>query len=64
MSHKNKWVVIRILIDFILDQIKNVIVTLMITVPTALQLQLSEAVTLIADNDFPDQWASLIQVSY
>ena len=64
MSHKNKWVIIRILIDFILDQIKNVIVTLMITVPTALQLQLSEAVTLIADNDFPDQWASLIQVSY
>jgi exportin-2 (importin alpha re-exporter) len=64
VSHKNKWVVIRILIDFILDQIKNVIVTLMITVPTALQLQLSEAVTLIADNDFPDQWASLIQVSY
>lgn len=36
----------------------------MINVPSALQLQLSEAVTLIADNDFPDQWQSLIQVHY
>lgn len=43
-------------------QIKSIIVNLMIAVPTALQLQLSEAVTLIADNDFPDQWQSLIKV--
>ena len=33
----------------------------MISVPHALQLQLSEAVTIIADNDFPHQWNNLLQ---
>ena len=46
----------------VLDQIKNGLVNLMISVPYSLQLQLSEAVTLIADNDFPVGWPSLIQV--
>jgi hypothetical protein len=45
-----------------LDQIKNGLVSLMISVPYSLQLQLSEAVTLIADNDFPAGWPTLIQV--
>lgn len=45
------------------EAIKQVIVTLMISVPTALQLQLSEAVTLIANNDFPGKWTNLLQVS-
>ena len=40
--------------------IKENIVSLMIAVPPALQMQLSEAVTIIADNDFPVQWQSLI----
>ena len=58
------WTNLLTLLLLYLDQIKSVIVTLMITVPPALQLQLSEAVTLIADNDFPDKWTSLIQVRF
>ncbi|KAJ3230620.1 importin-alpha export receptor [Chytriomyces hyalinus] len=40
--------------------IKTHIVDLMITAPHSIQLQLSEAVTMIADNDFPAQWSNLI----
>ncbi|KAJ3066560.1 Exportin-2 [Podochytrium sp. JEL0797] len=40
--------------------IKAMIVDLMITSPHSIQLQLSEAVTMIADNDFPDQWLELV----
>ncbi|KAI8924967.1 Cse1-domain-containing protein [Entophlyctis helioformis] len=43
------------------DAIKATIVPLMISVPSSLQLQLSEAVTIIADNDFPGKWKNLIQ---
>ena len=42
--------------------IKSKIVPLMISLPTSLQVQLSEAVTIIADNDFPLQWENLIPV--
>ncbi|KAI8903551.1 Cse1-domain-containing protein [Gorgonomyces haynaldii] len=41
--------------------IKQVVVQLMISVPNALQLQISEAVSIIADNDFPAKWQQLIQ---
>ncbi|KAJ3354073.1 Exportin-2 [Entophlyctis luteolus] len=40
--------------------IKANIVDLMISAHHQIQLQLSEAVTMIADNDFPDQWSELI----
>jgi len=35
----------------------------MISVPSNLQVQLSEAVTIIADSDFPEKWEDLIDVS-
>ncbi|GAA5802690.1 Cse1-domain-containing protein [Helicostylum pulchrum] len=41
-------------------EIKNQIVQLMITVPDKLQLQISDALTLIAASDFPDKWESLL----
>lgn len=34
----------------------------MISLPPSLQIQLSEAVKLIADHDFPDNWPGLMQV--
>ncbi|KAJ2584660.1 importin-alpha export receptor [Coemansia sp. RSA 1836] len=40
--------------------IKGEIVSLMITVPKNLQLQIGEAVSIIAENDFPMQWPELI----
>ncbi|KAJ2236393.1 importin-alpha export receptor [Coemansia sp. RSA 1286] len=40
--------------------VKREIVSLMITVPKRLQLQIGEAVSIIADNDFPEQWPELI----
>ncbi|KAJ3033465.1 Exportin-2, partial [Rhizophlyctis rosea] len=40
--------------------IKANIVHMMIAVPTTLQAQLSEAVSLIADNDFPFDWQNLL----
>ncbi|KAI9337773.1 Cse1-domain-containing protein [Obelidium mucronatum] len=40
--------------------IKASIVDLMIAAPNSIQLQLSEAVTMIADNDFPEQWSELV----
>ncbi|KAL7752979.1 importin-alpha export receptor [Sorochytrium milnesiophthora] len=42
------------------DAVKSVIVGLMISVPQRIQLQLSEALSIIADNDFPQQWGNLI----
>lgn len=44
--------------------IKESLVDILISVPCNIQLQLSEAVTLIAENDFPDQWPNLISVLY
>ncbi|KAG2207684.1 hypothetical protein INT47_011804 [Mucor saturninus] len=41
-------------------EIKNQIVQLMITVPEILQLQISDALTLIAASDFPEKWESLL----
>ncbi|ORX69547.1 Cse1-domain-containing protein [Linderina pennispora] len=41
--------------------VKKEIVGLMISVPKKLQLQIGEAVSVIADNDFPEQWPDLIQ---
>ncbi|KAJ1645431.1 importin-alpha export receptor [Coemansia asiatica] len=40
--------------------VKSEIVSLMITVPKRLQLQIGEAVSIIAENDFPEQWPELI----
>lgn len=34
----------------------------MITVPDKLQLQISDALSLIATSDFPDKWESLLPV--
>ncbi|KAK4517849.1 uncharacterized protein ATC70_001197 [Mucor velutinosus] len=41
-------------------EIKNQIVQLMITVPDKLQLQISDALSLIAESDFPEHWESLL----
>ncbi|KAI8977279.1 Cse1-domain-containing protein [Mycotypha africana] len=41
-------------------EIKNQIVQLMITVPEKLQLQISDALSLIADADFPANWETLL----
>lgn len=43
-------------------EIKNQIVQLMITVPDKLQLQISDALSLIAESDFPEKWESLLPV--
>lgn len=43
--------------------VKSMVVTLMINMPERLQLQLSEAVAIMAANDFPHNWQSLISVS-
>ncbi|KAJ2553633.1 importin-alpha export receptor [Coemansia sp. RSA 1933] len=40
--------------------IKQEIVQLMLTTPKQLQLQIGEAVSIIADTDFPEQWPDLI----
>lgn len=42
--------------------IKQEIVQLMITVPEKIQLQISDALTLIAAADFPDRWEGLLPV--
>ncbi|KAI9503738.1 importin-alpha export receptor [Coemansia spiralis] len=42
------------------NAVKNEIVSLMLTVPKKLQLQIGEAVSTIAENDFPEQWPDLI----
>ncbi|CAO3609832.1 unnamed protein product [Mucor hiemalis] len=41
-------------------EIKNQIVQLMITVPEKLQLQISDALALIAASDFPEKWENLL----
>jgi len=43
--------------------VKSVIVSLMLTAPAQAQKQLSEALTLIAENDFPRDWTNLLPVS-
>ncbi|RIB01856.1 chromosome segregation 1-like protein [Gigaspora rosea] len=43
------------------NAIKECIVDILVSVPTNIQLQLSEAVTLIAESDFPRDWQNLIQ---
>ncbi|KAJ2368139.1 importin-alpha export receptor [Coemansia sp. RSA 2610] len=40
--------------------VKSELVGLMISAPKKLQLQLGEAVSIIADNDFPEKWPELI----
>jgi len=42
-------------------KIKEGIINLMINVPVKLQRQLNEAILIIADNDFPQKWPTLIQ---
>ncbi|CAO3625530.1 unnamed protein product [Cunninghamella echinulata] len=42
------------------QNIKNNIVELMISVPERIQLQISDALSIIAKEDFPEQWQNLI----
>jgi len=42
--------------------IKNSIVDLMVTVPPAVQRQLSEALSIISESDFPSKWENLLPV--
>ncbi|CAG8549645.1 9435_t:CDS:2, partial [Racocetra fulgida] len=44
------------------NAIKECIIDILVSVPTNIQLQLSEAVTLIAESDFPANWQNLIQL--
>ena len=44
------------------EQIKLNIINIMTSAPNAIILQLSEAVTLIANTDFPDNWRTLLKV--
>ncbi|PVV00239.1 hypothetical protein BB559_000006 [Furculomyces boomerangus] len=43
------------------DLIKKELVLLMINLPKSMQLQIGEAVSIIADNDFPGNWQNLIK---
>lgn len=45
-------------------RIKEGIINLMINVPVKIQRQLNEAILIIADNDFPQKWPTLIQVHF
>ncbi|KAG5440929.1 hypothetical protein PCK2_000084, partial [Pneumocystis canis] len=40
--------------------IKKEIVTMMISIPSLLQLQLGESISIIAESDFPESWSTLI----
>jgi exportin-2 (importin alpha re-exporter) len=42
--------------------IKSQIVDLMISVPERLQFQVSEALSIIATSDFPEEWQELLPV--
>ncbi|EDO15383.1 hypothetical protein Kpol_460p18 [Vanderwaltozyma polyspora DSM 70294] len=42
------------------DLIKKEIVPLMITLPNNLQVQIGEAISIIADSDFPNNWPTLL----
>ncbi|ORX62315.1 importin-alpha re-exporter [Hesseltinella vesiculosa] len=42
------------------EMIKNQVVSLMITVPERMQLQISDALSIIASEDFPDRWQTLL----
>jgi exportin-2 (importin alpha re-exporter) len=43
--------------------IKQELIGLMISVPSNIQSQLGEAISLIADSDFWDRWDTLVDVS-
>lgn len=43
------------------ELIKKEIVPLMISLPTNLQMQIGDAISIIADSDFPDKWPNLLQ---
>jgi exportin-2 (importin alpha re-exporter) len=45
------------------DVVKRLLIDLMISTPSKLQLQLAEAVNLIANQDFPHKWTQLVDVS-
>ncbi|KAJ8099083.1 Cse1-domain-containing protein [Lipomyces tetrasporus] len=42
------------------NAVKSEIVGLMITLPPSLQVQLGEAISIMADSDFPDRWPNLV----
>jgi exportin-2 (importin alpha re-exporter) len=44
------------------NAVKNEIVGLMITQPPSIQVQLGEAISIMADSDFPDRWQNLVDV--
>lgn len=47
--------------SFAFFQIKKNIVNVMVAVPANIQKQISEAIMIICENDFPDQWPTLLQ---
>ncbi|KAK9479606.1 Cse1-domain-containing protein [Lipomyces japonicus] len=42
------------------NAVKSEIIGLMISVPSSLQVQLGEAISIIADSDFPNRWENLV----
>lgn len=44
------------------EQIKTVLVTLMLSVPGRIQSQISEALSIISSTDFPNKWQTLLPV--
>lgn len=44
------------------DTIKQELIGLMISCPPAIQTQLGDAISLIADSDFWERWQTLVQV--
>jgi exportin-2 (importin alpha re-exporter) len=42
------------------EQIKGLITTLMVSTPSRVQSQLSEALTIISQHDFPGKWQALL----
>ena len=44
------------------DLIKAEIVQLLISVPEKIQLQISDALAIMADEDFPEKWDNLLEV--
>lgn len=44
--------------------IKRELIGLMVSVPPAIQMQLGEAISLIADSDFWERWDTLVDVSF
>lgn len=44
------------------EQVKSSVVDLMVVVPTAVQKQISETLSIISESDFPSKWPNLLPV--